>query len=77
MTNDQKLFNTQFMGQVRRLWKEANTELEEQMKTAKQNGGRVDMPVFVESGGAVDLGFGKEESKNAEEAKAEAKKRGR
>ena len=80
MTTDQKLFNTQYMIQLRRLWKESATALEEQINAAKQNNGRVDKPVFVEGGGAVNLDFGKEEAKDGGggggEAKAEEKSGG-
>ena len=74
MTPDQKLLNTIYMREVRRLWKEAGAALDEQINAAKAAGGRVVTPVFVEGGGGVDLGFGKEESKGGDDdAGADAK----
>merc|ERR1711871_745418 len=74
MTPDQKLMNTIFMREVKRVWQEAAVELESQIEAAKAAGGRVTMPTFVESSGGMDLGFGKEEAKSlGGDAKAEEK----
>ena len=53
MTPDQKLMNTIFMREVKRVWQEAAVELESQIEAAKAAGGRVTMPTSCGRAAAV------------------------